>query len=183
MFRHFLDVHAAFRRNDEGDAAGRAIDERRQIEFARDRRAVFDVETVHNASVRAGLVRNERHAQHALGFFANVIDRTDDFHAAALAAAARMNLGLHHPDGTAQLLGRGHRLIDGKGGKAAWHRYAKSAQDFFGLIFMDVHAATLRKSLMNWWNLTAGQSGRRHNSSRPVARKTKARGGRHAKSL
>ena len=34
--RHFLNVHAAFGRGDEGNARGRTVDQRRQVEFAGD---------------------------------------------------------------------------------------------------------------------------------------------------
>jgi hypothetical protein len=41
-----LDVHAAFGRDDEGDAAGGAVDEHREVELLLDVRAVLDVEAV-----------------------------------------------------------------------------------------------------------------------------------------
>ncbi|KIU01188.1 hypothetical protein QU38_02495, partial [Staphylococcus aureus] len=44
--RDFLDVHAALGRDDEGDAAGHAVDEERQVEFLGDVGAVGDVEAV-----------------------------------------------------------------------------------------------------------------------------------------
>ena len=50
---HFLDVHAAFGGDDEGDARGLAVDEDREIEFAGDGRAFFDVEALHQLALRA----------------------------------------------------------------------------------------------------------------------------------
>ena len=50
-------------------------------------------------------MRDQRHAQHAVGFFANFFKRFDDFYTAALAAAACMNLRFDHPYRAAKLFG------------------------------------------------------------------------------
>ena len=103
--------------------------------------------------MRAGLMGDERHAQHARRFLADIVDRSDDLHAAALAATAGMDLRLHHPDRTAELLGRRHRFVDGERGNAAGRGHAETAEDFFGLIFMDVHGVVLaRKPLTDLGN-------------------------------
>ena len=102
LVRHFLDVHAAFGGDDEGDAAGGAVDQRGEIKLALDRRAVLDIKPLDQAAMRAGLVRDQRHAQHALGFFLHILDGFDHLDAAALAAAAGMDLRLHHPDRAGQ---------------------------------------------------------------------------------
>ena len=44
LVRDFLDVHAAFGGDDEGDAAGGAVHQGGQIKLALDRRAVLDIE-------------------------------------------------------------------------------------------------------------------------------------------
>ena len=72
VVRDFLDVHAAFGRDDEGDARRGAIDEQGQIEFAIDRRALFDIEAIDDLALRAGLMRDQRHAKHAVGLGAYV---------------------------------------------------------------------------------------------------------------
>ena len=59
---------------------------------------VLDIEPAHDAALGSGLMRDERHAEHALGFLGHVLDRFDDLDAAALAAPAGMDLRLHHPD-------------------------------------------------------------------------------------
>ena len=63
VVRHLLDIHAAFGRDHDGDARGRAVDQHRQIELAIDRRAFFDVEAVHLLAARAGLMRDQRRAE------------------------------------------------------------------------------------------------------------------------
>ena len=67
VMRDRLDVHAALGRDDEGDAADRAIDQDRQIELALDVGAVLDVEPVDLLAGRAGLLGDQRVAEHLLG--------------------------------------------------------------------------------------------------------------------
>ena len=137
---HFLDVHAAFGGDHEGDARGFAIDQRGQIEFAVDGRAFLDIEPVDLLAVRAGLMRDQRRAEDARGFLLHVVDGFDHLDAAGLAAPAGVNLRLHHPDRAAEFLGALERLVDGKRRHAARHRHAEFAQHRFGLILVDVHA-------------------------------------------
>ena len=139
MLRDFFDIHAAFRRRDEGDTARRPIDERGKIEFASDRRALFDVKPPDDPSFLARLMGNERHAQHAPGLRAHFFDRADDLHAATFAAPAGMNLSLHDPGGTAQLFRRCNGFFDGECGQPARYGHAEAAQNFLGLVFVDVH--------------------------------------------
>ena len=60
-------------------------------------------------------------------------------HAAALAAPARMDLGFHHPDGAGLAFGGFHRFINGKSRDALAGRHAEGAQNFLGLVFVNVH--------------------------------------------
>src|ERR1041385_2466884 len=91
--------------------------------------------------MRSRLVRDKRHAEHALRFFAQIVERFHDLDTAALAAAAGVNLRLHHPNGTTQSLGSSHRFIDAECGNTARHRHTKAAQNLLGLVFVDVHAS------------------------------------------
>ncbi len=52
-----LDVHAAFRGDDEGDTRGLAINQHRQIELFGNVRTVFNVETIDLLAGRTGLHR------------------------------------------------------------------------------------------------------------------------------
>ena len=147
VVRDLFDVHAAFGRDDEGDARGLAVDQRRQVEFAVDRRAFLDVEPVDLLAVRPGLMRDQRRAEEPRRFLLHVVDRFDDLDAAGLAAAAGMDLRLHHPDRPAELVGGLHRFIDAECRNAARHRHAEVAQHRFGLVFVDVHSRPHRLSL------------------------------------
>ena len=77
-----LDVHAALGRDDEGDAADRAVDQDRQIELAVDVGAVLDIEAVDLLAGRAGLLGDQRVAEHLLGVGDDFVDRLRQPHAA-----------------------------------------------------------------------------------------------------
>jgi hypothetical protein len=85
-------------------------------------------------------VRDERRPQDARGFLFHVVDRFDDFNAASLAAAAGVNLRLHDPHRTAQLLGAVDGLVHTECRNAARHRNAEFAQYRLCLVFVDIHA-------------------------------------------
>ncbi len=118
VVRDFLDVDAAFGRNHERHFGGFAVDQDREIELLVDVGAFLDVEAVDLLAVRAGLDRDQGRAQHLLGEFVDLGDRLGDAHAAlvagggflelALAAAAGMDLALHHPDRAGKLSWRRH---------------------------------------------------------------------------
>ena len=109
-----LDVHPALRRDDEGDAAGLAVDQQRKIEFALDVGPVFEIEAVHLLTGRPGLDRHQRIAEHLADEGLDLRDRAGEAHAALvagrrllelpLAAATRMDLALDDPERAAEFL-------------------------------------------------------------------------------
>src|SRR6267378_1966500 len=72
------------------------------------------------------------------------VKRLCNFHPAAFAAAAGVDLRLDHPDLTAELLRCFHRLIDREGREAARRRHAVFAQHFLALVLVDLQAALPR---------------------------------------
>jgi hypothetical protein len=84
-------------------------------------------------------MRHQGHAEHSLGFLPYIFNGLDHFHATALAAATGMYLRLHHPDRAAQLLGCFHGLRNAEYGNAPRHRHAEAAQNFLGLVLVNVH--------------------------------------------
>src|SRR6185437_12318152 len=116
----FLDLHAAFGRGHDGDARGLAVDQHAEIELALDVAALLDVDALHLAALGAGLLGDEHVAEHLGGVLADLLDGFDDAHAAlalrivfeaAGAAAAGMDLRLHHPDRPADVARHLFRLL------------------------------------------------------------------------
>ncbi len=75
IMRNRFDIHAAFRRNDEGNAANRTVDQQRAVKFASNVGTVFDVETVDLLAGFARLRRHQRVAEHVLGVGDDFVDR------------------------------------------------------------------------------------------------------------
>ena len=82
-----------------------AIDQHAEIELAVDVAAGLDIDPLDLLALRAGLMGHQRHGRasccRGLADFAGA---AGDLDAAGLAAAAGMDLGLHHPDRSAQRL-------------------------------------------------------------------------------
>ena len=142
VVRDLFDVHAAFGRDHERHARGGAIDQRREIELAIDGGAFFDVEAVDLLALRAGLLGHQHRAEDARGLGAHVVDRLHDLDAAGLAAAAGMDLRLHHDHRRAEVLGRLDGFVDGEGGVAARHDHPEFPEHRLGLVFVDIHGAS-----------------------------------------
>ncbi len=146
-----LDVHAALGGGDHRHPAGLAVDQQREVELAGDLRALFNIEATDHAALRPGLVGHQHPVQHLLGVGADLVDRLDDADAAlgvgaealeaALAAAAGVDLRLHHEDGAAQVLRGLDRLFDRVGGEPARDGDAELFEDGLGLMLVDVHWA------------------------------------------
>ncbi len=138
--RDLLDLHTAFGRGHDGDAAGGAVDQHAEIKLALDVAAFLDIDALHFLAAGAGLVRDERHAEHLAGGLADRLQGFHDLDAARLAAAAGMDLRLDDPDRAAQLGCHLLSLLGGIGDAAARHGHAEPLQESLCLIFMDVHS-------------------------------------------
>ena len=139
-FGHLLDLHAALFGRHHHRHADAAVERDAEVELLIDVERFLDENLADFASLGAGLVRDQRHADHLLRQFRGFIGVLGEFHAAALAAAAGMDLRFHD-DASAQLLRRGARVISVIRDDAARRRNAVAAQDFFGLILVDFHRA------------------------------------------
>ena len=149
VVRDLFDVHAALGRDHEGDAAGRAVDEHREIELALDVGPLLDVEAIDLLAGRAGLERDEGGAEHLLREGLHVVDAAGEAYTAlvagarlleaALAAATRMNLGLHDKERPAEILRCELRLLGREDRLAAGDRKAELLQDRLSLVFVNIH--------------------------------------------
>src|SRR5690606_33451889 len=74
------------------------------------------------------------------GVVAHLVERTRQLDAARLAAATRVDLGLDHPEITADGLGGLDRLLRRTRHAPRRHRDAVFGKQLLGLIFVEVHA-------------------------------------------
>src|SRR4051812_32608637 len=156
VVRDILDIDAAFGGDHERHFGGFAIDQDREIELLLDVGAFLDVEPVDLLALRAGLHRDQGRAQHLPGELVDLGDRFGDPDAAlvaggsfvefALAAAAGVDLALHHPDRSAKLFGGGIRFRRLQHGDTLGNRHAELVQQRLGLVFMDIHLDAPRTS-------------------------------------
>ena len=64
-----------------------------------------------------------------------------ELHAAGLAAAAHLHLGLHHHR-VADAVGAGDGLVDGVGNRAVGHRNAVTGEQLLALVLEQIHASS-----------------------------------------
>jgi hypothetical protein len=136
----FFDVHAAFVGGHDGHGLGGAIGQRGNVVFVLDVGAFFDQQVAHLLAFRAGLVRDQLHAEDLAGVLAHFFERGCDLDATALATATGVNLGLDHPDLAAQGFSCLDCVIDGRAVNPARNRNAEFLQDLLALIFVNFHA-------------------------------------------
>ena len=134
-----LDVHAAFAARHQADALGAAIHHHAEIEFFFDVGALFDQQPPHLLPLRTGLVRLQHHAEDLARVLFHFVDGFRDLDAAALAAAAGVNLRFHNPHLAAEGLRRRDGFFDVEALNAARRGHAVLAQDFFRLVFVYLH--------------------------------------------
>ena len=134
-----LDVHAAFARRHQGHALGGAIDHHADVKLLGDVGALLDQQAAHLLATRPRLVRDQLHAENFRSALLHLVDRAGELHAAALAAATRVDLRLHHPDRAPERLGRLDRLVDGERRYSARNRNAEAPEHVLALVFVDLH--------------------------------------------
>ena len=120
----------------------RAVEHDAEIQLARDGQRLFDQQPLHLLALGAGLVRDQRHAQHLLGQFNGLFRRLGDLHAAALAAASGVNLRLHHDSGCAfveQVAGRRIGFLGALDHLSARHGHSILRQDCLALVLVNFH--------------------------------------------
>ena len=134
-----LDLHAARRRGHHHDPLALPVEDQAEIELAHHIARRLDIEAVHQLAARPRLGGGQALAEQRLGrrFHLRLVAAEPD--AAGLAAAAGMDLGLHHPALAADLPGAIGRLLRAIGKSAAGDLHAEAGEDLFRLIFVDIH--------------------------------------------
>ena len=142
-----LDVHAPLVRNHQHRQAAGAVDDDAEVEFAVDVAARLDEDLLHQLSFGTSLDRDQFLAQQGGGDALGVLAGLHEFDAALrlvpldrpLAAAAGMDLGLHHGELPAELVEGGGGFVGGLGGDAGRYADPRLAEEGFALEFVNFH--------------------------------------------
>ena len=137
--RHLFDLHAARGAHHDHRPSYAAIRDDAQVELLGDVLGLLHQDLVDHLAFGAGLVGDQGHAQDLVRHPLHLLGGRGGLDAAALAAAAGMDLGLDHKGACPQFLGHLPGLPVGVGHRAFGHRYVEFPQQFFGLIFMNLH--------------------------------------------
>jgi hypothetical protein len=138
--RDFLDLHAALRGRHDHREAETAVEGDAEVELLVDVERFLDQDLAHDAPLGAGLVRDEGHPEDLLRQLAGFVRVVRELDAAALAAAAGVDLRLDD-DAAAELL-RGLPCFVGiVDDDSARRRHSVAAKNLFCLILVNLHRA------------------------------------------
>jgi hypothetical protein len=139
--RDLLDFHAAeLRRHHDREAFG-AVEHHAEVELAVDRQRLFDEYGANQLALGPGLLGHQCHSEDLIGQLDRFVGVVGELDAAALAAAAGVDLGLDD-DLAAELLGRSPCRAGLGDDDASRHRNAVLSQHLFALIFVDFHSSS-----------------------------------------
>ena len=148
---NLFDVHAALSRANERHAGCLTIHEQREVKFTLDAGARFDIDAVHLLARWAGLMRDQRTAEHLLGFFCGFFHRFGQTNAAflasigfferAFAASTCVDLSLNDPKRPVQFTGCSLGIFCLQNCTTFGNWGAVRAKQSLRLILMDVHEA------------------------------------------
>jgi hypothetical protein len=124
--------------------AGGAVEQQAQIELALHLQAFFDQHASDDAPLGPGLMRDQRHAEHLDCEVLGLVGRLGQLDAAALAAAAGVDLRLDDHDRAAETPCNFGGLGRREGHFAARHGDAVLGQNRFRLILVDFHRGRKR---------------------------------------
>jgi len=142
LLRDDLDLDATFGGSDHSELLFRAVEHDAEVELALDVGARLDVDLAHELAGGAGLMGDERHAEDLAGDRFGFFGRLGELHAAALAAAAGVDLGLHHAEFAAEGA-RGFAGFGRGGGEAAFRDgHTEVSEQRLRLVLVNVHDTT-----------------------------------------
>ncbi len=136
---YVLNVHAAGLAGHNDDFGRRSVGNDAEIKFLGNVQPLLHQQLAHQASLRAGLMGDEGHAEDLAGHRVHFRSRAGELDSSALAPPPGMDLGLddHRPAVQAgrDLLG----LVDAEGNPTFRHRDAVFLEQLLCLIFVDFH--------------------------------------------
>src|SRR5262249_6078622 len=138
LFGDLLDLDAAFRTHHQHEALARTIEHETEIQLALDLQALLDQHAADPLTVRPRLVRDQIHAEHLFRRRTRVGWSLHDLHAAALAAAARVNLRLDD-NGAAEAFGDRGRISRVEDDFAVGHGHAVARKNRLRLVLVNLH--------------------------------------------
>ncbi len=154
LFGDGFDVHATFGAGNYDRCGSRAVDEHRDVEFLFDLDGLGDEDLANEASIRTGLVGNEGLAEHfrgeIAGFgrgFAKMDTALEAVFKRTLAAAAGVDLGFDDEIFACERGGDFFGFLGSGGDAAGAVGDAVFIEEFFGLVFVDVHQVVKRAVL------------------------------------
>src|SRR5690606_4838171 len=131
-----LDLDAALGGAHGEERAVRAVEQEGEVVLLGDVAGLGDQHAVHGMAL-------DVHAEDRLGLLARLLGCPRQLHAARLAAAAGLDLSLHH-DRPAELPRPVGRFGGAVGHRAAGDGYAVRGEDVPGLVLVEVHSAVSR---------------------------------------
>jgi hypothetical protein len=137
-----LDLHAAELRGHHRRETFAAVEDHTEVELTIDRQGLLDEHGANQLALGPGLLGDQGHSQDLIRQRDRLVRVVGQLDAAALAAAAGVDLGLHyHP--AAELFGRRPCRLGLGDDDAARHRDPVAGQHLFALIFVDLHVSSL----------------------------------------
>ena len=142
-----LDLHAAGLRGHEDDFGRGAVEDEAKVELAVDGGALLDEQALDFLSGGAGLVGDELHAEDGFGGRVGGLEIPGELDAAAFAAAASVDLRFddnYLVAGREEGFGGGIGLLERGDHLAVGYGHTVSAQDFLGLVLVNLHGRSFR---------------------------------------
>jgi len=136
LFRHFLNLNAAFGRGHKDHATGRTVNHRAQIEFLIDVGRRFNQDLVYRLAVGVSLIGHQAFAQPVFSESANLFLAVNHFHAARFTASAGMNLTFHYPRASTNFRGRFFCFAWRSAGVTGGCRHTIPCKQLFRLVFV-----------------------------------------------
>ena len=143
FFGNLLDLHATVGARHHHRPFAGSVDDETEIQLPLDLEPLLDQHTAHLLTRRSGLMGHERHAQDLGGRLSRFLRALDDFDAATLAAAPRVDLRLDDGNAIAEPSGHGLRLLRRTDHLPLRHRHTVPGKNGLRLILVDFHERNL----------------------------------------
>ena len=156
---NIFDFHTALCRCNDHDPLGGAIQNEAQINLSFDGHCRFDIDAVNAFALGARLVRNKLMSEQRFTDCEDLIIAAAKLYATGFSATARMYLSFHNPTLAPQFAGAIGGLLWAICQSARRYLHAEIRQDFFRLVFVDIHDLFLKTGAAEWGGYSAATAG------------------------